>query len=549
MADNIKVLGSVDVSAVNVATNEIGGVHYPVYKISYGIDGVQVPVSDTNKLPVIGPLTDTELRASAIPVTGPLTDTELRASSVAVTGPLTDAELRASAVPVSGPITDTELRATPVNVLGPLTDTELRATAVDVLGPLTDTELRAAPVEITNVPTAYNQDAWGRPKTVLDFSLFHGLWTYNVPNRIWEEYSIVGAVTTPLTSTGTNTNSTNHMLVVDSGTTANSGTALLSKRHPRYQPNRGHLFSTATILDNAVYDGIRRFGLIKQDNGVYFELEGDGAAWAMYAVRKSQGVVKTRQDITSSMPAGFDPEKGNVYDIQYQWRGLGDYKWFVNLELVYTDSILGTLTELSLAMPALPVCYESIAHSTDNLAIRAGCVDVTSEGGKEEGSQFSSISTGATLLKSTNTGTAMLGLRHPRMTTYNTVSTDNTRDMIASKIASWCRDEASIQVYVARDTVATNLDAATWTAHSDGTDEFLVGGTGSALDTAFQLDKASMELVLVEWNDLEQKNSVINPSNGTAPFYITPGDIMVIVVEPLGVNKDASVTLYYSEEI
>jgi len=50
---------------------------------------------------------------------------------------------------VVGPLTDTELRATPVDVLGPLTDAELRATPVDVLGPLTDAELRATPVPVT----------------------------------------------------------------------------------------------------------------------------------------------------------------------------------------------------------------------------------------------------------------------------------------------------------------------------------------------------------------------------------------------------------------
>ena len=50
---------------------------------------------------VTGPLTDTELRASAVPVSGPLTDSQLRASPVSVSGPLTDAQLRATAVPVS----------------------------------------------------------------------------------------------------------------------------------------------------------------------------------------------------------------------------------------------------------------------------------------------------------------------------------------------------------------------------------------------------------------------------------------------------------------
>ena len=42
-------------------------------------------------------------------------------SPITVTGPLTDTQLRASAVPVSGPLTDTQLRATPVPVSGTVT--------------------------------------------------------------------------------------------------------------------------------------------------------------------------------------------------------------------------------------------------------------------------------------------------------------------------------------------------------------------------------------------------------------------------------------------
>ena len=42
--------------------------------------------SDEDTVPVSGPLTDTELRASAVPVSGPLTDTELRASADPVSG-------------------------------------------------------------------------------------------------------------------------------------------------------------------------------------------------------------------------------------------------------------------------------------------------------------------------------------------------------------------------------------------------------------------------------------------------------------------------------
>jgi hypothetical protein len=116
-------------------------------------------------LSVTGPLTDTQLRASAVPVTGALTDTQLRASAlkvindtstslaindnggsvtvdgsvsvsntVAVSGPLTDTQLRATALPVSdgnGSLTVDGTVAISTNLL---TDAQLRATAVPVVG-------------------------------------------------------------------------------------------------------------------------------------------------------------------------------------------------------------------------------------------------------------------------------------------------------------------------------------------------------------------------------------------------------------------------------
>ena len=52
MADNVKVRPSTDNTAVNVATDDIGGVHYPEYKQGYGVDGSYTPVSAGNPLPV-----------------------------------------------------------------------------------------------------------------------------------------------------------------------------------------------------------------------------------------------------------------------------------------------------------------------------------------------------------------------------------------------------------------------------------------------------------------------------------------------------------------
>ncbi|HNG68658.1 MAG TPA: hypothetical protein PLP63_06925, partial [Saprospiraceae bacterium] len=120
-------------------------------------------VSITGSVSVTGPLTDAQLRATAVPVSGTVTivpsgtqvvsatDLDIRdlvfatdkvdvsGSSVSITG----------TVPVSGPLTDTQLRATAVPVSGPLTDTQLRATAVPVSGPLTDAQLRATAVPVS----------------------------------------------------------------------------------------------------------------------------------------------------------------------------------------------------------------------------------------------------------------------------------------------------------------------------------------------------------------------------------------------------------------
>jgi hypothetical protein len=60
------------------------------------------PVSIAATVAVSGPLTDVQLRASAVPVS--LASTTIT-GSVAVTGPLTDTQLRATPVPVSGTVT------------------------------------------------------------------------------------------------------------------------------------------------------------------------------------------------------------------------------------------------------------------------------------------------------------------------------------------------------------------------------------------------------------------------------------------------------------
>lgn len=95
------------------------------------LDGGSVTISSVT---VPTSVTINNTNGSPVPVSdaGGTLSVDDGGGSITVDGPLTDGQLRATAVPVSGPLTDTQLRATAVPVSGPLTDTQLRATAVPI---------------------------------------------------------------------------------------------------------------------------------------------------------------------------------------------------------------------------------------------------------------------------------------------------------------------------------------------------------------------------------------------------------------------------------
>ena len=217
-------------------------------------------------------------------------------------------------------------------------------------------------------------DAWGVPKVSLPRSLFHGLFTFDVPASQW--FMFHGATQV---YTSTNIVSINSAGVV-TATAAQPTVTLQSRDCPRYQPNRGHLFSTALWTPDKTASGVRDWGVCTTENGVFFRLKADGL---LYAVRKSGGVETIETLIDTSGVAGFDVQKGNVYDIQYQWRGVGNYKFYINLVHVATFASLGTLTALSMQNPALPACFKATRTATD-VAIRIGCVDISSENGSDD---------------------------------------------------------------------------------------------------------------------------------------------------------------------
>ena len=277
-------------------------------------------------------------------------------------------------------------------------------------------------------------DAWGVQKMSLPYSLFHGMWTFDIPASMWFMYENGVQV-----YTSTNIVSTGGAAVLTTSA-AKSELILEGRAAPRYQPNRGHLYSTALWCPNKTNDGVREWGLETTENCVCFKLKADGK---LYAELRSGGASTYEAEIDTSGIAGFDVQKGNVYDIQYQWRGVGNYKFFINLQLVHTIANLGTLTALSVENPALPISYRA-TRTTQDVSIHIGCANITSENGSDNGVQPS-----VAYANISRNGTDV-----PVISIYNPLQIDgktNTRTIYPNRVTFSCDKKAVFKVWRHRD--------------------------------------------------------------------------------------------------
>ncbi len=407
------------------------------------------------------------------------------------------------------------------------------------------------------------QDAWGRQKVINDLTLFAGLWSFNVPNRQWVAFhqdtaapqlGFVEVGEIPTDNTGTHVKSVNGMLEVEADTDYN--VHLQSKRHMRYQPNRGYLYSTAVLLPDPNTSGyIRQFGIMGgRRNGLYFELIGNGSGFTLNVVRRRNidgAVDETKTDITTLLPVGFDPSKGHVYDIQAQWRGVGNIKFYIDLALIHTEELLGTLTAMSVSNPSFHVGWSCFG---DGARILAGCVDVSSEGGYREQKLPAFASTGDDLIamrKNAGVTTSILAVKVPTEITYNGSLADYTRDLVVNRLVPFCKDECILSIWTGRLVNTPNLDIVSLFNQSpDSFWEYAIEDPGTdELDIAFQLDKSSMSNPFAV--RMEKDLAVFIPMSGEndTEFHLTAGDILVVAFKPDGINQLAGVTLEMAEEV
>lgn len=379
-------------------------------------------------------------------------------------------------------------------------------------------------------------DAWGRAKFITDNSLFHGMFTFNVPVSSWYE-RINGAVQTSFT----NVSSVDGALKVLAGAALNDKTNLRTYKHPRYEPNRGFLYSTAAIIDNPTSSMNRSFGTATSQSGVFFKLES--------GVLK--GVIRTTRSLTTTEDSiilditGIDLSKGNVFDIQYQWRGVGNYVFFINLKEVGRFSYLGTLTELSMFNPANPLFFES-ENLGGNDQMRFGCVDVSSEGGGDNGKTYGSVS-----IDNESGQLAITGFNIPIIAVRSKPLIGgllNTRDTLALLASAYSDQRSFVRIWATRDFTAIVDGTQTWSDYKDGHLEKIQYDPAAGTSMTFDTTKA--ELIFGSRVNQDETYETSALYEGRTDIFQTPGDMFIFTMHrETGGSCNAGVNYEFAEAI
>jgi len=385
-------------------------------------------------------------------------------------------------------------------------------------------------------------DAWGRAKAIKDNSLFHGMFSYNVPVLTWYE-TINGVVSTTIT----NCTSVDGALNIVAGSTLNDDTYLRSYRNPRYEPNRGALYSTAGWITNPTALMTREWGTFTAESGVFFRLKSGGTLVGVLRTTTSGGgTVDTEYTLT--IPVGVDLSKGNIFDIQYQWRGVGNYKFFINLIEVGNTETLGTLTQLSIFNPALPVAWNSI-NLGDNDAMNFGCVDVTSEGGKDNGKTYGSVGIENQSGQVSISGTGNFNIPIIAVRSKPTVGgLINTRDTLALLASAYADQRAFFRVWATRDFTAITENSDTWGDFGDGHLEYIALNNGGGTDMTFNTTGLMPVFGCRVGIDTTYSTSAL--FEGRTEIYLTPGDMFVFTIHrETGAAVNCGVTFEFAEAI
>lgn len=214
--------------------------------------------------------------------------------------------------------------------------------------------------------------------------------------------------------------------------TASSGSTARIRTHSffRYQAGKAQVIKmTCYHADTGQANQVRRWGYFDDNDGLFFALSGttlqivrrtstSGSPVDNVVAQSAWNVDKL--DGTGDSGVTLDITKGNIYEIHFQWLGVGTVNMYVNGILVHEMLHANTLAAPYMRTAQLPVALDVVnTGASTGSSLTYICASVSSEGGQDPPNiLFTAYN--ATDVSVTTTERPVLSIR-PKMT-YNSVT-------------------------------------------------------------------------------------------------------------------------------
>lgn len=263
-----------------------------------------------------------------------------------------------------------------------------------------------------------DRDQFGRQRVSQPSQLFESKLLTMDDDRLWA---------TELNGTGASTTHVPNEACVnlEVGTASGEYAIRQTHRYFPYIPGKSQVVTMTGNLGEAKTNVVKRIGYFDDRNGLFFELAGDTLAvvrryytsGTVQEERVTQANWNTNKlDGTELNGITFDHTKSQIFSISFQWLGVGQATFSVNIGGKYCDlhsmQNANVIDTTYMSTPTLPARYEirntGVAASSSQL--KQICTSVVSEGGSLLPGYAYSANSGITA-RSVTTRTPVLAVR------------------------------------------------------------------------------------------------------------------------------------------
>jgi hypothetical protein len=227
----------------------------------------------------------------------------------------------------------------------------------------------------------YMTSAFGELRTAAPFTHADLIHKYGLSDQDWDSLTVGGgAISDVLTESS---------VKLEVGAANNDEAGIRTHTYFRYQAGKGHVVRlTLHHSDAGQANQVREWGYFDGDDGLFFRLSGTTLSIVR---RTSTGEAPTEEVIPYASwngVMGTDPDgpldltKGNIFEIRFQWLGVGDVWFYVNGHLAHYLKNKNRLVRPYIATATLPVSVriENTAASAAGRVVFT-CASVISDGG------------------------------------------------------------------------------------------------------------------------------------------------------------------------